>query len=58
MIKSEPLSFTCPNCEQRSLINASHFTPMKTFKITKWLVCQDCGFERSIEDFKKEVLTV
>jgi len=58
MMKSEPLSFACPSCEQRSLINASHFTPMKTFKITKWLICQDCGFFSDIEDFKKVLLTV
>ncbi len=58
MMKSEPLSFTCPSCEHRSLINAGHFAPMKIFKITKWLICQDCGFERNTEDFKKEVLTV
>ncbi len=58
MMKSEPLSFTCPSCEHRSLINASHLASMKTFKITKWLICQDCGFESSTEDFKKEVLTV
>ncbi len=58
MMRSEPLSFTCPSCEQRSLINASHLAPMKTFKITQWLICQDCGFESSTEDFKKEVLTV
>jgi len=58
MMKSEPLSFTCPSCEQRSLINAGHFAPMKIFKITQWLICQDCGFESGTEDFKKEVLTV
>ena len=56
MMKSEPLSFTCPSCEQRSLINASHFAPMKTFKITKWLICQDCGYHyestRKNEEFK------
>jgi len=57
-MKSEPLSFTCPSCEQRSLINAGHFAPMKIFKITKWLICQDCGFESGTEDFKKELLTV
>ena len=58
MMKSKPLSFTCPSCKQRSMINASHFVPMKTFKSTKWLICQDCGFEMSAEDFKKELLTV
>ncbi len=58
IMKSEPLSFTCPSCEHRSLINAGHFAPMKIFKITKWLICQDCGFERSTEDFKKELLIV
>jgi len=58
MMKSEPLSSTCPKCYQRSLINASHFAPMKNFKITKWLICQSCGFHSNVEDFKNLVITI
>lgn len=50
-----PLS--CPNC--KSVLSLEGFVvPSKTLKAEYWHVCNHCGFERSVDDFKKELLTV
>ena len=50
-----PLS--CPNCT--SVLSLEGFVlPLKTMKAEYWHVCSHCGFERSVDDFKKELLNV
>ena len=52
---SIPLS--CPTCDGR--MYAIRFdSPLKILKERGWQICKTCGFERSIEDFKKGLLTI
>ena len=50
-----PLS--CPSCYSK-MYSTRYDAPLKILRERSWQVCKECGFERSTEDFKKELLTV
>jgi len=52
---SIPLS--CPSCDGR-MYAVRYDSLLNILKERGWQVCKQCGFERTTEDFKKELLTV
>jgi hypothetical protein len=36
----------------------SYDTQINILKQRSWQICEDCGFERTSDDFKKELFTV
>ncbi len=50
-----PLS--CPNCT--SMLSLVGFVvPLKIMKSQYWHMCSHCGYEQSVDDFKRDLLTV
>ena len=47
----------CPNCDG-TMYAVRYDSQLKILKERGWQVCRQCGFERTIEDFKNELLTV
>jgi len=47
----------CPNCDGKMHAIRMH-APLNVLKERGWQICKECRFERSTEDFKKELLTV
>jgi len=50
-----PLS--CPNCTS-ILSLVGYVAPLQILKSRYWHTCSHCGFERSVDDFKRDLLTV
>jgi|ETN07SMinimDraft_1059922.scaffolds.fasta_scaffold99738_2 hypothetical protein len=50
-----PLS--CPNCTS-VLSRVGFVAPLKIVKSQYWHMCNHCGFEQSVDDFKRDLLTV
>lgn len=50
-----PLS--CPSCDGR-MYAASYDATLNILKQRSWQICNNCGFERTADDFKKELFTV
>lgn len=51
-----PIPLSCPRCEDKMVV-IRYDASLKILKERSWQVCRNCGFERSIEDFKKKLLT-
>ena len=50
-----PLS--CPRCAS-TLSLEGYVVQLKILKPRYWHICNHCGFERSVDDFKRELFTV
>ena len=50
-----PLS--CPNCTN-TLSLEGYDAQLKVLKPRYWHVCNQCGFDRSLDDFKRELFSV
>jgi len=50
-----PLS--CPNCTS-GLSLVGFVEPLKIMKSQYWHMCNHCGFKQSVDDFKRNLLTV
>jgi len=51
------IPLACPSCGGKMYATA-YDVFLNILKERCWQVCNECGFERSTEDFKKELLTV
>jgi len=51
------IPITCPSCEGKMYL-VQYDATLKILKERSWQLCKQCGFERSTDDFKKELLTV
>jgi len=57
LIEGTPIPISCPKCGGEMIIIS--YDPMwKVLKERSWQICRKCSFERSADDFKKELLTV
>gem|GEM_PF-915766 len=50
-----PLS--CPSCDGK-MYSVRYDAALDILKSRSWQICRICGFERSTDDFKKELLTI
>jgi len=46
----------CPSCGGK-MYSISYETPLNVLRERSWQICKECGFERTTEDFKKELLS-
>ena len=47
----------CPKC-LGAMYSVFYDTPLKILKRRVWHICKGCGFERDVETFKRELLTI
>ena len=47
----------CPSCGGK-MYSIRYETSLNILRERSWQVCKQCRFERTTEDFKKELLTV
>ena len=51
------IPLACPNCDG-TLSLLGYTVQLKILKARYWHVCDNCGFDRNVEDFKKELFSV
>lgn len=47
----------CPKCGGK-MYSVNYDVSLRILKNRTWQNCKECRFERSVDDFKKELLTV
>ena len=47
----------CPDCGGKMLATR-YIISLRILKERGWQVCTECSFERSVDDFKKELFTI
>lgn len=52
-----PIPIACPKCCGKIVVIRYEVT-LKVLRERSWQICKNCGFERSVDDFKKTLLTV
>jgi len=62
MYRTEPkqemeIPLACPNCEGK-LVVVSWDAVLNFLKKRSWIVCKNCSYEQSVEQYKKELFTV
>jgi len=56
-MKEFSIPLLCPSCD-RKIYSVRYDAPLGILKDRSWQICKTCGFERTTDDFKKELLTV
>jgi len=56
-LEGTPIPLRCPKCEGK-LIAVKYSPFLKVLKDRGWHFCNECGFQQSVEKFKKMLLTV
>ncbi|HXV66038.1 MAG TPA: hypothetical protein VD731_02250 [Nitrosopumilaceae archaeon] len=51
------IPISCPSCYGK-MYSVRYDAPLGILKERSWQICRMCGFERSADDFKKELLTI
>lgn len=51
------IPISCPSCDG-CMYSVRYHAPLGILKDRSWQICKICGFERSTDDFKKELLTI
>ncbi|KAG2474024.1 MAG: hypothetical protein NPMRTHETA2_590002 [Nitrosopumilales archaeon] len=57
MNKEIQLPLSCPICKGRMILVGYHES-LQVLKTRCWHTCRHCGFQRSVDEFKKALLTV
>ena len=50
-----PIPLSCPKCSGRMVV-IRYDAILKLLKERSWQVCKNCMYERSVNDFKKELI--
>jgi len=56
-MKQFSIPLSCPSCDEK-MYSVRYDAPLRILKDRSWQICKNCGFERTIDDFKKELFTV
>jgi len=56
-MKQISIPLSCPSCYGK-MYSVRYDAPLKILKERSWQICKNCGFERTVDDFKKELFTV
>ncbi len=56
-MKEFSIPLSCPLCDGK-MYSVRYDAPLGILKDRSWQICKTCGFERTTDDFKKELLTV
>ncbi len=56
-MKQISIPLSCPSCDGE-MYATSYDAPLKILKDRSWQICRECGFEQSVEEFKRGLWTV